>query len=64
MADGWPPNVVHVMAMELEHAPGWQGVVAAGMRADLSPGISECGRKTQPRAPGCSRSLLAADFFA
>jgi hypothetical protein len=43
MAHGWPPNLVHVMAMELEHAPGWQGVVAAGMGDDLSLGISVMG---------------------
>lgn len=43
MAHGWPPDLVHVMAMELEHAPGRQGVVAPGMGADLSLGISVMG---------------------
>ena len=44
MDHGWPPKRVYVQAMELEHAPGRQGVVAAAMGADLSPGISVMGQ--------------------
>ena len=63
MAHCWPPNLVHVMAMELEHAPAWQGVVAAGMGADLSLGISVMGQDNPASGTGLQQEHPSRRFL-
>lgn len=63
MAHCWPPNLVHVMAMELEHAQAWQGVVAAGMGADLSLGISVMGQDNPASGTGLQQEHPGRRFL-
>ena len=63
MAHGWPPDRVHVKAMELEHAPGRQDVVAAAMGADLSPGISIVGQESPVEGTGLQQEHPGRRFL-
>jgi hypothetical protein len=51
------------MAMELEHAPAWQGVVAAGMGADLSLEISVMGQDNPASGTGLQQEHPGRRFL-
>ena len=63
MDHDWPPKRFYVQAMELERAPGRQGVVAVAMGADLSPGISVTGQDGPAEGTGLQQEHPGRRFL-